>query len=93
MTRESEVRQARWSSFWLGGVSTALMLSLGFGLKRWLPLHFAMGIGGFVGWFVGFLIFARRSPPKYGIPLWLAALITGIVTGLCVGLLSYYFPW
>ena len=93
MTTEAEVRHVRWSGFLLGGVSTGLMMSLGFGLKRWLPLHFAMGIGGFVGWFVGFLIFARHSPPKYDIPVWLGALITGTLTGLCVGLLSYYFPW
>lgn len=93
MTTESNVRQARLSSLWLGGVSTLLMMSIGFGLKRWMPLHFAMGIGGFVGWSVGFLIFTRESPPKYGIPFWLAALIAGITTGLCVGLLSYYFPW
>jgi len=46
MTTESEVRQVSWwSSFWLGGVSTLLMMSLGFVLKRWLPLHFAMGMG------------------------------------------------
>jgi hypothetical protein len=94
MTTESEVRQAPWwSSFWLGGLGTLLMMSFGFVLKRWLPLHFAMGIGGFVGWFAAGLIFARRTPPKYGIPVGIAALIMGIATGLCAGLLSYYFPW
>jgi hypothetical protein len=52
-----------------------------------------MGIGGFSAGVVVGLIFARRSPPKYGIPGWVAALVTGLATGLCVGLLSYYFPW
>ena len=94
ITTTSAARQAPWrSSFWLGGMGTVLMMSLGFGLKRWLPLHFAMGIGGFVGWFVAGLIFAGRTPPKYGIPVGIAALIMGIATGLCVGVLSYYFPW
>ena len=94
MATKSEVRQApAWSSFWLGGVGTLLMLSGGFVLKRWLPLHFAMGIGGLVGWFVAGLIVARRTPPKYGIPVWIAALIMGLGTGLLVGLLSYYIPW
>jgi hypothetical protein len=93
MIAKSEARQAWGGSFWVGGVSTLLMLLFGFVLKRWLPLHFAMGIAGFVGWFVGFLIYARRSPPKYGIPAWLAALITGTASGLCIGVLSYFFPW
>jgi hypothetical protein len=52
-----------------------------------------MGIGGFAAGFVVGLIYARRHPPKYGIPVWLVALTTGAATGLCVGLLSYYFPW
>jgi hypothetical protein len=69
------------------------MVSIGFALKRWLPFHFAIGIGGFVGWFVAGLIFGRHTPPRYGIPVGLAASIIGIATGLSVGLLSYYFPW
>jgi branched-subunit amino acid transport protein len=68
-------------------------MSFGLVLKRWLPFHYAMGIGGFAAWFITGLIYARRSAPKYGIPVLLAALITGIASGLCVGLLSYYFPW
>jgi len=94
MTKESELRQPSWwKSFWLGGAGAFVMMSLGLVLKRWLPLHFAMGIGGFVGWFVAGLIFARRTPPKYGIPVGLVALLMGIGTGLVVGLLSYYLPW
>jgi len=94
MTKESEVQQASWwSSFWLGAVGTCLMMSLGWVLKRWLPLHFAMGIGGFVGWFVAGLIFARRTPPKYGIPVGLAVLLMGLAAGLSIGVLSYFFPW
>jgi hypothetical protein len=94
MSTELEVRQASWwRSFWLGAAGAFLMLSFGWVLKRWLPLHFAVGIGGFVGWFIVGLMFARRTPPKYGIPVWVAVLITGLASGLCVGLLSYYFPW
>jgi hypothetical protein len=68
-------------------------MSSGFVLKRWLPLYYAMGIGCFAAWFVVGLIYARRSSPKYGIPVWLAALITGLAGGLSIGVLSYYFPW
>jgi len=68
-------------------------MSSGFGLKRWLPLHYAMGIGCSAAWFVAGLIYARRSSPKYGMPVWLAALITGLAGGLSIGVLSYYFPW
>lgn len=92
MTKESEI-QPWWSSFWLGGAGTLIAISVGFVLKQWLPFHFAIGIGGFVGWFVGGLISTRWAPPRYGMPVWLAALIIGTVTGLCVGILSYYFPW
>jgi len=94
MKAESAVQhESWWRSFWLGAVGTPLMLSLGWVLKRWLPLHFAMGIGGFVGWFVAGLIFVRRRPPKYGIPVGLAALLMGLATGLSIGVLSYFFPW
>ena len=94
MTSESEVRrESWWRNGWPGAVGGFLMVSFGLVLKRWLPLHFAMGIAGFATWFAVGLIYARRSPPKYGIPVWLAALVTGIATGLCIGLLSYYFPW
>jgi len=68
-------------------------MSSGFVLKRWLPLHYAMGIGCSAAWFVAGLIYARRSSPKYGMPVWLAALITGLAGGLSIGVLSYYFPW
>jgi len=87
------LRQSWWSNSWPGALGGFLMISLGVVLKRWLPLHFAMGIGGFVAWFVVGLIIARRSQPNYGIPRWVAALIAGVATGLCLGLLSYYFPW
>jgi len=94
MTTEIKVLQESWwRNGWPGGLGSILMMSIGLGLTRWLPLHFAMGIGGFAAWFMVGLIYARRSPPKYGIPVWLAALVTGIGTGLCAGLLSYYFPW
>ena len=94
MTTELVVLQKSWwRNGWPGAMGTLGMMSIGLFLKRWLPLHFAMGIGGLASWFVVGLIYARRSPPKYGIPGWLAALVTGIATGLCIGLLSYYLPW
>ena len=94
MTTESELRQPYWWwNGWPGGLGGLLMMSIGLVLKRWLPLHFAMGIGGFAAWFVVGLIYARRSPPKYSITGLVAALVMGIATGLCVGLLLYYFPW
>ena len=94
MTTELGILQGSWwRNGWPAAVGGFLMISFGLVLKRWLPLHFAMGIAGLVGWFLVGLIYARRSPPKYGMPVWLAALVTGIATGLCIGLLSYYFPW
>jgi fructose-specific phosphotransferase system IIC component len=87
------IRRPWWRNAWPGAVGVLLMMLFGLVLERWLPLHFAMGIGGFAAGFVVGLIFARRSPPKSGIPGWVAALVTGLATGLCVGLLSYYFPW
>lgn len=93
MTTELAVLQKSWwRNGWPGAVGAMLMMSCGFVLNRWLPLHFAMGIGGFASWFVVGLIYARRSPPKYGIPGWVAASVTGLATGLCLGLLFYYFP-
>jgi di/tricarboxylate transporter len=94
MTTESEVRRRSWlKDAWPGALGGVLMMSFGLFLKRWLPLHFAMGIAGFASGLVIGLMYARRSPPKYGIPGWVAATITGLATGLCMGLLSYYFPW
>lgn len=52
-----------------------------------------MGVGAFAVWFLVNLIYARRSPPRFGLPVWAAASLTGIASGLCVGLLYYYFPF
>ncbi len=94
MSTELKIWQRSWwRDGWPGGLGTFLGMSSGFGLKRWLPLHYAMGIGCSAAWFVAGLIYARRSSPKYGIPVWLAALITGLAGRLSIGVLSYYFPW
>jgi hypothetical protein len=94
MTTESEVRQEPWwRNAWPGAVGVLLMMLFGLVLKRWLPLHFAMGIGGFAAGFVVGLIFARRSPPKYVIPAWVAAFGNRLSHRPLRGLLSYYFPW
>ena len=93
MTTELGVLQkGSWWTFWPafgGGLCGPL---LGLVLARWLPFYLAMGFGFFVAWFFVGLIFARRSPPKWGVPGWLAALLTGAATGLTVGVLWYYFP-
>jgi hypothetical protein len=65
---------------------------LGVLLVRWMPFHFAFGLAHFVTWFFVGLILARRYPPKWGVPGWLAALVAGTCTGLCVGVLSFFFP-
>jgi FtsH-binding integral membrane protein len=94
MTTEADVGwEYWWKNGWPGGLASLLMISTGFLLRRWLPLHFAMAIAGFASGIVLSLIYSRRSPPKYGIPVWLAASVTGLATGLCLGLLSYYFPY
>lgn len=82
-----------WRDGWPGGLGGVSMILLGLWLKRWLPQPVAMGMGGFLAWFIVGLIYTRRSPPKYGIPRWLAASTMGVASGLTIGLLSYYFPW
>jgi hypothetical protein len=57
-----------------------------------MAFHFASGIAGLVTCFFFGMIVGRRYPPKYGIPVWLAALLTGLAAGLAVGVLTYYFP-
>jgi len=58
-----------------------------------MALHFASGIAGFVTWFFFGLIVGRRYPPRYRVPVWLAALLLGLAAGLAIGVLTYYFPW
>jgi hypothetical protein len=94
MTTEAEGQwEYWWANGWPGGLGTILMMSGGMLLKRWMPLHFALGIAGLVGWFGVGLIYVRRSPPQYGMPRWVAATATGLAGGLSVGLLSYFFPF
>lgn len=69
------------------GISSGLLL------KRWLPLHLAMGLGWFAAGFLMGLIYTGRSKPRYGVPRWVAVALIAIVPALFVGFLSYYFPW
>jgi uncharacterized membrane protein YfcA len=90
MTTAVENQQVHWwRDGWPGGLGAVVMILFGVLLKRWLPPHFAMGVGAFVAWFIVGLIYTRRSAPKYGIPRWVAASIMGAASGLTVGLLSY----
>jgi hypothetical protein len=47
MSAKSDTRPEWWGSFRLGGVSTLPMILFRIVLKRWLPIHFAMGLVGF----------------------------------------------
>jgi hypothetical protein len=79
--------------FWpalVAGIVGPLLASL---LMRWMAFHFASGIAAFVTWFFFGLIVGRRYPPRYRVPVWLAALLTGLAVGLALGVLTYYFPW
>ena len=91
MTTELSLAHVAWWRYWPCFVAGFCGPLLGLLLARWLPFHFAMGIAFFVLWFFVGLIFARRSPPKWGVPAWLAALLTGAAAGLCAGVLWYYF--
>jgi hypothetical protein len=61
-------------------------------LMRWMAFHFASSIAAFVTCFVFALIVGSRYPPRFRIPVWLAAVLTGLATALFVGVLTYYFP-
>lgn len=92
MIAEVTIFRSSWWKVWPCFVAGFCGPLLGLLLARWLPFHFAMGIAFFVLWFFVGLIFARRSPPKWGLPGWLAAGLAGAAAGLCAGLLSFFFP-
>ena len=87
------LRKGSWWVFWPCFAAGLIGPLLGDILSRWVPFPLAVGLAFFVTWFFVGLIFARRSPPKWGAPGWLAALLTGAAAALCAGVLSYYFPW
>jgi uncharacterized membrane protein YjjP (DUF1212 family) len=87
------LRKGPWQIVWpafVAGLVGPLLASL---LMRCMAFHFASGIAALVAWFFFGLVVGRRYPPRYGIPVWLAALLTGLATGLAIGVLTYYFPW
>jgi len=92
MSESSTQSQSSWLRWWpafLGGFCGPLLGQL---LTRWLPIHFAMGLGFSIVWFVVSLILSKKSPPKWGLPPWLAAIFAGSAGGLVVGLLYFLFP-
>jgi uncharacterized membrane protein YjjP (DUF1212 family) len=92
MTTDVTIVAGSWRKWWPFFVAGFCGPLLGFFLARWLPFHFAMGIGGFVAWTAAGVVFARRSAPKWGVPGWLAVVIAGAAGGLTVGVLWFLFP-
>jgi len=90
---ESNIQsQSSWLKWWpafLGGFCAPLFGRL---LAHRLPVHFAMGAAFAVVWFVVSLLLSKNSPPKWGLPPLLVALLAGCGGGLAVGLLYFLFP-
>ena len=94
MTTELTVlRSSKWWKWWPPLVAGFCGPLLGTLLTRWLPFHFAVGLAFFGMWFFVGLVFARRSPPKWGLSGWLAAALVGAAGSLCGVVLSFVFPW
>jgi hypothetical protein len=92
MTTELTIASTWWK-YWPIVVAGFFGPLAGSFLTRWFPFHFAMGISTFIAWtFVG-AMFAKTWPPRWGLPRWLAAVLTGAASGLGVGLLTFFFPW
>ena len=92
MTKDNlkkESSSLKWWPAFIAGFCGPLIGGL---LSRWLPVHFAMGIGFFIPWVVAFLFWSRRFPPKWGLPGWLAAVLAGGAGGIVVGLFYFLFP-
>ncbi len=87
------LRKGSWWAAWPAAVAGFCGPLLGLVMARRLPFPLAVGVAFFVTWFFAGLMYARRFPPKWGLPGWLAALVTGAAAGLFTGVLSYYIPW
>jgi hypothetical protein len=93
MTTDVTIVAGSWWRYWPCFVAGFCGPLLGLLLARWLPFHFAMGLAFFVAWFFAWLMLAKRFTPKWGVPGWVAALSAAAGAGICVGLLSFFFPW
>jgi hypothetical protein len=93
MTTDVTIVAGSWWRYWPCFVAGFCGPLLGLLLARWLPFHFAMGVAFFVAWFFAGLMLAKRFTPKWGVPGWVVALSAGAAGGICVGLLSFFFPW
>ncbi len=84
-------RNYSWT-YWPCAVAGGFVPIGGIFMGRWLPAHIAFGVAAFIAWsFVG-LVFGSRQHPRYGIPVWLAAILVGLAAGLASGVIAYYLP-
>lgn len=92
MTREKPERESSSLKWWPAFIAGFCGPLIGGLLSRWLPVHFAMGIGFFFPWVLAGLIWSRRFPPRWGLPAWVAAVLAGGAGGIVVGLFYFLFP-
>ena len=87
------LRKGSWWAAWPAAVAGFCGPLLSLVMARRLPFPLAVGVAFFVTWFFVGLIYAKTFSPKWGLSGCLVALVTGAVTGLFTGVLSYYIPW
>jgi hypothetical protein len=91
MTNENPQRVSSLLKWWPAFIAGFCGPLIGWLLSRWLPVHFAMGMGFFIPWVAVFLFWSGRFPPRWGLPAWLAAILAGGAGGLVVGLFYFLF--
>jgi len=74
----------------VGGISSPLLSLV---VARWLPFRIAVAVSFFLIWFLAGLIFARKTPPPFGLPAWVAALIIGTAVSIFGVVFSFFLSW
>jgi hypothetical protein len=92
VTKENAPSGSSWLKWWPVFIAGFCGPLIGRLLSRWLPAHFAMGIGFFVPWVLAWLICSDRLSPRWGLPPWLAAVLAGAGGGIVAGLFYFLFP-